>query len=342
MRRVAILGAAQTRHSACRDDVNYMELAFEVVQALLESTGWSHDRVDTVISASSDFWDGRTISDIAIQEAAGAAGKSESKVSMDGAFALVYAAARVASGRHRTCLVVAHGKGSEGSPRLIANAAFDPVFERPLGIDDHVALGLQARRFLDRRGLPERALAEAAARSAARAAENPYVDRREARHVLVADPLHEDEIAPDSDGACALLLADEETARGRDVAWLEGFDCATDAPGLGERDLGDPGLLAGVAHAACRMAGVEPREIDVGEVHDASSAQTLLWAEALGLRDVNPSGGAMGAQPGFATGLVRVAEVFERLRRGEGRVGLAHGMTGFTGQAHCVWILGRR
>ena len=50
----------------------------------------------------------------------------------------------------------------------------------------------------------------------------------------------------------------------------------------------------------------------------------------------------MGAQPGFATGLVRVAEVYERLARGEGKVGLAHGQTGFVGQAHGVWILRRR
>jgi hypothetical protein len=34
--------------------------------------------------------------------------------------------------------------------------------------------------------------------------------------------------------------------------------------------------------------------------------------------------------------------VFERLARGEGKTGLAHGMTGFVGQAHCAWILRKR
>ena len=57
-----------------------------------------------------------------------------------------------------------------------------------------------------------------------------------------------------------------------------------------------------------------------------------------GATAINPSGGAMGAQPGFATGLVRVAEVFERVKK----AGVAHGMTGFVGQSHCVWVLGRR
>lgn len=330
MKPIAILGAAQTRHAARRDDVNYAELAFEVVSELLKKTGYSHDRIDTVVTASSDFWDGRTISDMAVQDAVGAAGKSASKVSMDGAFALIYAAARIHSGKFRTCLVVAHGKASEGEPRKIANAAFDPIFQRPIGIDDHAALGLQARRFLEKRRLPASVLTEAAERSAKAAAKNPNAHRRTAGRAMAADPLHENEIAPDSDGACALLLG--ETG---DV-WLDSFGCATDVHGLGDRDLGD----AGVLRDAYRMAGRVPA--DLAEVHDASSAQTLLWAEALGVSNVNPSGGAMGAQPGFATGLVRVAEVYERLARGEGRTGLAHGMTGFVGQAHCVWILRRR
>jgi acetyl-CoA C-acetyltransferase len=331
MKPVFLVGAAQTRHAARRDDANYMELAFEVVSKLLEETGWSHDRIDTVISASSDFWDGRTISDIAIQDAAGAAGKSASKVSMDGAFALAYAAARISSGRFRSCLVVAHGKASEGEPRKIANAAFDPLYQRPIGVTDHDALALQARRFLLKRKLAGDVLAEAAAKSAKAAAENPHAHRRHTTHAIVADPLHDDELAPDSDGACAVLLADEGPVR------LEGFGFATDAHGLGDRDLGDPGVLTRVAEEAYARAGVGPADLDVAEVHDASSAQTLLWAEGIGLRDVNPSGGAMSAQPGFATGLVRVAEVFHRL--GRGQVGLAHGMTGFVGQAHCVWIL---
>lgn len=330
---ITILGAAQTKHGR-REDANYMELAFEVVREVLAKTGYTHDRIDTVISASSDFWDGRTISEIAIQDAAGAAGKSASKVSMDGAFALVYAAARIASGKFGTCLVVAHGKASEGEPRKIANAGFDPIFQRPVGIDDHVALGLQARAFLERRKLPVSALAEAAAKSAEAAARNPNAHRRATKHVRVADPLHDDEIAPDSDGAVALLLGP-----GGGVE-LAGFGTATDEHQLGARDLGGPGVLPLAAREAYRRAGTD--RVDFAEVHDASSAQTLLWAEALGVGNVNPSGGAMGAQPGFATGLVRVVEVYDRLVKGEGRTGLAHGMTGFTGQSHCVWILRRR
>src|SRR2546428_56397 len=102
------------------------------------------------------------------------------------------------------------------------------------------------------------------------AATTPTAPRRQPAHVLVADPLHEDEIAPDSDGACAVLLADAETVRGEAV-WLDGFGFATDVHGLGDRDLGEPGVLPQVAREAYRNAGVQDpdRELDVVEVHDA-------------------------------------------------------------------------
>ena len=349
MSRVAMIGAAQSKHAASRNEANYMEMTFEVVQDLLAKTNWSHDKIDTVINASSDFLDGRTISDIAIQDAAGAAGKSASKVSMDGTFSLVYAAARILSGRFNSCLVTAHAKCSEGEPRKISRAAFDPIFQRPIGITDHMALGLQARRFLQKRGLSEDVLARAAETSAKAVSANPNAHERSVGADIFANPLLANQVAPDSDGACAVLLVNEELAKGNpNAVWLDGFGFATDRHGLGDRDLGDPGVLSQVAQEAYRKAGIlDPaKELDVVEVHDASSAQTLLWKEGLGLPTdggptFNPSGGAMSAQPGFATGLVRVTEVYNRLTQDNGSTGLAHGMTGFTGQAHCAWVLRR-
>lgn len=354
MTGVAILGIAAAPLAERRDDASYMELTFEVVDELLRRTGWSHDAIDTFVNASSDFQDGRTISDVAVQDAAGAAHKSASKVSMDGLFALVYAAARIASGMHRTCLVTAHAKPSEGDPRAIARAAFDPIYQRPLGLDDHAALGLQARAFLHRTGLPRERLAEAAAQAAraARACDRACPHPAAAVEDVLAsppaaDPLRACELAPERDGAVAVLLGDAETAAGRGVlaGWLRGFGLRTDAHQLGARDLGGPGVLPGASADAAARAGLDDlaAALDLVELHDASSAQALLWREALGLPAgggplVNPSGGALGGgQAGFATGLYRLAEVCERLEAG--RLGLAHGMTGFTGQAHCVWIV---
>lgn len=373
MEPVAIVGWAQTVHEKSKPDLNYAELVYEVVQPLMESLSISYSDIETVVSASSDFSDGRTISNMAIQDVVGAPLKSESKVSMDGAFALVYGYARVASGAFKTALVVAHGKLSEGEPRLIANAAWDPIFLRPLGLDDHTALGLQARRYLDRHNLKEDLLSEIAALSYAASSQNAYAHRREGytremvcTSELLADPLRALQVAPESDGACAILLVSGERAAQftSKPIWLRGVGSCYDAHSPGQRDLAESMALRQAAREAYGRAGMShpAEELAVAEVLDLSSCQTMLWAEELGLcpsgrggewllgqrsASYNPSGGALGAQPGFATGLVRITEVAQYLRNAAGgssapgrRVyGLAHGMTGCIGQAHCVWIL---
>lgn len=372
MEPVAIVGWAQTVHEKSKPDLNYAELVYGVVQSLLSDLSISYDHIETVISASSDFSDGRTISNMAIQDVVGTPLKSESKVSMDGAFAMMYGYARVASGGFGTCLVVAHGKLSEGDPRLIANAAWDPIFLRPLGLDDYTALGLQARRYLDRYRLNDRLLSDIAALSYQASLQNEYAHRRDGYTTkvvqesgLVADPLRVLQVAPESDGACAVLLAsaDRIAEFTSTPIWLRGVGSCYDAHSPGHRDLAESMALKRASREAYDRAGItEPaKKLSAVETVDLSSCQTMLWAEELGLCPAgrggewllnkpqmayNLSGGALGANPGFATGLVRILEVAQRIRMtGSGSsskkpvYGLAHGMTGYIGQAHCVWIL---
>lgn len=144
---VTVLGTACTPRGADRSGWSIPEMVHEVVSDLFARTGFKQRMVDTVITASSDFLDGRTISDMAVQDVVGAPGKSASKVSMDGLFALPYAVARLTSGVFNTCLVVAHAKASSADQRAISRAAFDPILIRPLGVTDHDVLRLQASRM---------------------------------------------------------------------------------------------------------------------------------------------------------------------------------------------------
>jgi acetyl-CoA C-acetyltransferase len=373
MQPVAIVGCAQTVHEKSKPDLNYAELVYEVVQSLMERLSISYSQIDTVISASSDFSDGRTISNMAIQDVVGTPLKSESKVSMDGVFAMIYGYARVASGSFGTCLVVAHGKLSEGDPRLISNAAWDPIFLRPLGLDDHTVLGLQARRYLDRYRLNDGLLSDIAALSYKASSQNSCAHRREGYSSnkvqasdLAADPLRVLQVAPESDGACAVLLVsgDRVAEFSSTPIWLRGVGSCYDVHSPGHRELAESMALKRASREAYGRAGItEPaKELSAVETVDLSSCQTMLWAEELGLcpaghggewllhkpqMSYNLSGGALGANPGFATGLVRIMEVAHRLNTivGSGSspkkpvYGLAHGMTGYIGQAHCVWIL---
>ncbi|MHA1763176.1 MAG: thiolase family protein, partial [Promethearchaeota archaeon] len=146
--KVAIVGVAQTKYEENKIDQTIMEMVFEVVKKLHDSLGITNDDVGSVITSSNDFNDGRTIANMAIQDAVGSVRKSESRVSGDGAFAYVYGAMRILSGEYDTVMVVSHSKCSEGDQYLINNSIFDPYYQRHLGLDQISAAGLMANMYM--------------------------------------------------------------------------------------------------------------------------------------------------------------------------------------------------
>ena len=116
MAEAFIVGLGETPHAPRRDDVNTTEIAYEAVKAALADAGVALAEVGSAITASQDFWEGRTISSMAVNEIAGATFKSESKTASDGTLALTYAAMRIVSGIDSLMLVLAHCKlhGLEG------------------------------------------------------------------------------------------------------------------------------------------------------------------------------------------------------------------------------------
>ncbi|MBI3949460.1 MAG: thiolase family protein [Acidobacteria bacterium] len=377
MEKVAIVGVAQTKFEREKRDQNYAELVHEVVSDLFRKTGASHDKIDNIVTASSDFWDGRTISNMAVQDVVGAFMKSESKVSSDGTLALLYGMMRILSGQYKTTLVVAHSKGSEGSPNLIANAAFDPVYQRQLGIDGIAASALQARCYMERYGVSEEDIALASVKNLTNAKGNPYAEVSGDFTVddvmksgYLAEPIKRLDASPVSDGACAVLLAREDIVDQftDQPVWLKGVGHCQDNYYLGDRDLAESEALVAAAKRAYTMAGIHDplKEIDVAEIYDAYSYQELMWTEMLGFcgrgkgadlmktgvttidgrLPVNPSGGVLAAHAVIAAGLVRVAEATLQLRGEAGdhqiphaKTALAHGSFGCCGQTHCVWVL---
>jgi acetyl-CoA C-acetyltransferase len=189
---------------------------------------------------------------------------------------------------------------------------------------------------------------------------------------VVAHPLRTLDIAPDADGAVALIVASEDRARAitDTPAWVLGLGTCYDAHYLGDRDLADCMALERAAVRAYRMAGLtDPRrEIDLVELGDEFSYQELLWLEGLGICErggggrltesgvtaidgelpVNASGGLLGGVPANVAGLNRVAEAaLQIMSRADGHqvpgveVAVAQGHSGFCGQHHCVVVLGK-
>jgi 3-oxoacyl-[acyl-carrier-protein] synthase III len=56
-RRVAVVDAVQTRHGE-KLDTNVQELLFGVVRKLMDRVGMDRSDIGTLISSSSDYWQG--------------------------------------------------------------------------------------------------------------------------------------------------------------------------------------------------------------------------------------------------------------------------------------------
>lgn len=377
MEPVAIVGVGMTEVRRERAADTFADLVFEACTKALNDAGMTIEDVDMVLTGSNDFFDGRTISSMAVTDACGSYGKNVSTVEGDGTFGAAHAVMRVLAG-WGTCLYCVHSKGSESVMPLITNAMFDPMYERFLGIEGVTASALQARAYMDRYGVSEEQCAQVSVKNHGNARLNPVaqmpLDIKVADVMAspyIADPIKLLDCSPISDGASAVVLASGERAKslaGKPV-WVRGIGYSCDAFHLGDRDLSKVDALAAAAGKAYGDAGIsDPRkEIDLAEVYDAFSYMELMSLEGLGICDrgeggrltesgltsldgrlpVNASGGCISANAVLVAGLNRIIECVLQVRgdAGEHQVGgvktaVAQGINGPCGQSQCVWVLG--
>jgi acetyl-CoA acetyltransferase len=156
----------------------------------------------------------------------------------------------------------------------------------------------------------------------------------------IVDPLRKHDCPPISDGACAVILAADDTARGlrQRPAWIRGIDHRIEPMALGLRDL----TTSASTRLAGERAGVASAPVDVAELHAPFSPQELILRDALGLRghvNVNPSGGALAANPVMVAGLTRIGEVAQRIMDGDATRGVAHATSGPCLQQNLVCVM---
>ena len=377
MDRAAIIGVGMTKVEKSKVRETFADMAWEAVNKALSDAGMTIDDIDNVVTTSSDFWDGRTISCMAVGDASGAADKNVSCVEGDGTFGAFYGYTRALSGSYKTTLVTGHSKGSQCVSSLITNASFDPIYDRELGMDMITACAMQANAYMNRTGLRPEDMAMVSVKNHRNAFKNPMAQlpmnitvSDVIKSEMIADPLHKLDCSPVSDGCCAVIIANESVATKfkQKPVWIRGLSFCTDSFFFGDRDLARSNALVEAAKNAYKMAGIKnpKKEIDIVELYDAFTYQELLWLEEMGLADygkaaklleagkfnmdgplpVNPSGGLLAGHPVIAAGLYRIAEVVMQLRGDAGehqvkkaKTGLAHGVNGLCGQSHCVWIL---
>ncbi|MFD6883312.1 MULTISPECIES: thiolase domain-containing protein [unclassified Rhodococcus (in: high G+C Gram-positive bacteria)] len=341
----AVLGTGQTHYVAKRHDVSMSGLVREAIdRAMLDAqVGW--DDIDAVIIGKApDLFEGVMMPELSMVDAIGATGKPMLRVhtagSVGGSTANV-AASMVQSGVHRRVLAVAWEKQSESNAMW---ALSTPVpFTMPVGAGAGGYFAPHVRSYIRRSGAPEHVGAMVAVKDRLNGAKNPYAHLRQPDITLekvqasqmLWDPIRYDETCPSSDGACAVVIGDSDSAAaaeaaGRPVAWIHATAMRTEPTTYAGRDQVDPQAGRDAAAALWKQAGItDPlTEIDCAEIYVPFSWFEPMWLENLGFTPqgsgwkltesgetaiggqlpINMSGGVLCSNPIGASGMIRFAE----------------------------------
>jgi len=349
-----IVGLGEARTAPTLQDVSINELAWEAVAPALADAGVVLADVTGAVTASQDFWDGRTISSMNVNEVACGAYGSEAKVAADCAQAIGYACARIDDGDQHLNVVVAHAKESEGDAHTIELAAFDPYYERQIDPDETIIAAFQASSLYARGA----ASAEHSARVVAAARKRSKVlEAVSVEDVLAsaptATPLRVLDRAPLMDTASAMVICSGGQRRKLDRPAVQIVATATRA-GAYWRERDDLAAVPQAAEAvrdALEWAGWSLADVDLIELAAPFAHQHLMLGEAVGLGggealverfehgEVNDSGGWLAGSAGSVAGLHSVVSAARRLRDGNGHRALICATSGLAAQSYHVVLL---
>lgn len=376
----AVVGIGQTRHAAKRGDLSMVGLVREAALAALQDAGLEWKDVEAlVIGKAPDMFEGVMQPELYLADALGAVGKPMIRVhtagSVGGSTALV-AAHLVQSGQFSRVLTVAFEKQSESE----ATWAITPKipFQPPLVAGAGGYFAPIIRSYIDRSKAPADIGLRVAVKDRLNAMRNPFahlhlpdIDLETVENSpLLWDPLHYLECCPSSDGACAMVLADEKAAKTGPSApaWVLGTAMRSEPTMFPGRNQINPRAGRECAAAVYRQAGItDPRkEIDTAEVYVPFSWYEPMWMENLGFADenegwkmtlegatafdgrqpINPSGGVLSSNPIGASGMLRFAEAAMQVRGSAGehqvdgaRIALGHAYGGGS-QYFAMWMVG--
>jgi acetyl-CoA C-acetyltransferase len=233
------------------------------------------------------------------------------------------------------------------------------------------------RSYIEQSGAPAHVGAIVAVKDRKAGALNPYAHLRQnditlesvQASTMLWDPIRYDETCPSSDGACAVVIGDEEAAAASShpVAWIHATAMRTEPTMFAGRDHVSPAAGREAAAALWKQAGItDPlHEVDIAEIYVPFSWFEPMWLENLGFAEagqgwkltesgatalggqlpVNPSGGVLSSNPIGASGLLRFAEAAMQVmgRAGDhqvdgARTALGHAYGGGS-QFFSMWVV---
>jgi acetyl-CoA C-acetyltransferase len=351
MTDVVIAGVGQTPVGE-HWDISLRELAFKAIEAAVEDAGGLRPQALFVGNMLAPTLSAQAHLGALIADFAGLAGIEAATIESAGASggaALRQGYLAVSSGSADVVLVVGVEKitdkiGSDTEAALAS--AIDSDFESAQGLTPASQAALLMRRYLHEFEAPRQAFAGFPVTAHANGVNNPNAMFRRAistevynRAGMVSAPMNMFDVAPNADGAAALLLTRRELLPpeySHPLVRISGSSLVTDTLALHDR----PDPLAFHAarlsvERACRQAGIVPSDVDLFELYDAFSIYAALSLEAAGFADPGQGwglaqNGEIGLQgsvpiatfgglkargnPGGATGVYQVGEAVLQLR----------------------------
>jgi len=351
MREVAVLGIGQTKISE-HWDKSLREIGAEAAFAALQDAGLekvdalfvgnmlsplidSQNHLGTYLADWMGFWHQGAVK---IEAACGSGGA---------AFRVGLMA--VASGDSDSALIVGMEKMTDKAGHDVTAAlatAADADYEAEQGVSFVGINALVMRRYMHEYGWKHKDFAPFSINAHANAMHNAFarlheritVDKFE-KSSMVATPINLLDASPIGDGAAAAVIVPAEkvaSLKGRSKVLVAGSGAATDTIAVHSRR--EPLFLSAAYESAKRayeMAKVEPKDINVFELHDAFSIMSALSLEACGFaergqgvrlgldNEISPKGrvpiatrGGLKARghPVGATGIYQIVEVVQQLR----------------------------
>jgi acetyl-CoA C-acetyltransferase len=376
----AVIGFGQTKHDAKRIDVSQVGLVREAALRALEDAELDFSDVDAIVLGKApDLFEGVMMPELFLAEALGGTGKPVLRVhtagSVGGTTAIV-AAHLVEAGIHRRVLTVTYEKQSESNAMWALSIRIPFSQAVVAGAGGYFAPLI--RGYMRRSGAPEDTGIRVALKDRLNALKNPYahlhfpgIDFDQiAGSPMLWDPIRFLETCPSSDGACALVVGDAESARRapRPPAWIHATAMRTEPTMFAGRDQVNPQAGKDCARELYRKAGIRDprREIDCAEIYVPFSWFEPMWMENLGFAEeglgwkmtydgataldgdlpVNMSGGVLSTNPIGASGMLRFGEAAQQVRGLAGghqvegaRRALGHAYGGGS-QYFSMWIVG--
>ena len=295
--RVAIVGVGQTPFSR-NCGMSIRELCFEAFKDALEGINLTPKEIDASIICSAPEYDKQRSPAGLISEYLGLTPKPTfyaESICSSSSTGVKVGYSFIKSGLHDTVAVIGFQKMSEISSAEVQERmgrGADVQWESPFGTMMPAGYAMYARAHMQKYGTTEEQLAKVKVKSGKYSLLNPLAIYRRAVTLeeclnarAIASPLKLYDCCANADGASCVIMAGEEKAKKitDTPVWVAGIGAASDTLSTTSRT-NLTGLTCAIeaAEQAYRMARIEPKDVDVAEVHDCFTIAEVMAYENLG------------------------------------------------------------